>query len=120
MNKIIFLVYFFVFTVMSCKNLSCPGIQDGKYRGYSVAFYHKPVTGSIYELIIIPSCSDSVDLIVKFMNGHKFKDMTGVSVGMNSRNLIFKGILDNSTELKIVNNDSLAPEFRRIYACRSE
>lgn len=112
------IITFCLFILVSCNKLhTCIGIDEGKYSGYGLIFYHKPVTGSSYEQIIVPTCNDSSALIEKIKNSGKLVKVIGVSIGMNSKNTLFEGINKNSEKLRLLNNDRLAPEFRVVYVC---
>ncbi len=118
MGKRLMIISVVLLSILSCnKNHTCIGIKDGRYGGYGLIFYHMPVSGSSYELVIVPTCSDSLDLVGEIVNGTKLKNMIGVSVNMNSRNTFFEGIYKNSVRLRLFNNDSLAPQYRVIYIC---
>jgi hypothetical protein len=117
MDKKPMIIPLYLLILLSCnKYHTCVGIKDGKYSGYGVVFYHKPVTGSSYELIMVPTCNDSIDLIGRVKAG-KLTNMLGVSIDMNSRNPLFDEVYRNSAKFRFLNNDSLAPEFRLIYVC---
>jgi hypothetical protein len=118
MSKRLMIISAGLLAILSCnQNHTCIGIKDGKYGGYGLIFYHMPVSGSSNELVIVPTCNDSSDLISEIINGTKLNNRIGVSVNMNSRNTFFEGIYKNSVKLRLFNNDSLAPQYRVVYIC---
>ena len=50
--------------LLGCNNhRSCIGIINGKFSGYALSFYHRPVSGGNFEMLIFPVCdADSIML----------------------------------------------------------
>jgi hypothetical protein len=107
----------------SCTERCKPSIIDhGKFDGYAVAFYHKPVSGSGCEIKFIPTCRN--ELTTKNspteVDYAGMSSSEGVSVVVSLNDLRFKNIFENSKKIKVVNHDSLAQEFRYVYVCPVE
>lgn len=118
MNKILFLLC--GLTLLLCCNRTdeCNGIKNNQYNGYGIVFYHMPVSGGNYEIIIIPICGDTSDLIVTLKdNIKKVKILEGVSCSVNIRNTSFNKVFGKSQKINLINNNTLAPQYRMVYVC---
>jgi len=122
MRKIFLCFALLVLFITGCKRKpECNGVNKNQYTGYGIIFYHLPISGSSYELIIIPMCGDTTGLGLR--NGiqnnlHKLKMLKGISVTIGSnKDSSFKTIFEAPQKLKLINEPTLAAEYQTIYAC---
>jgi hypothetical protein len=117
-NEKVFFILALSISFAKCKsNSECEGIQNEKFIGKCVVFYHLPVSGSYVEMLIVPFCSDDNKLIEEMGDERKVKFMDGVSSSISLRDTVFVQVFRNATKLNLLNNQNLALEYRNIYAC---
>lgn len=118
MNKCL-LVIFLVIVFLGCRSKqNASEIKEGKYKVYAIVFFHKPVSGSNYEMLIIPTSMDSLSLLETLKSDiSNIKIDIGVSYSDNYYNKGFSAIIDSATKVKLLNNSTLAPRFQVIHIC---
>lgn len=118
--RIIFICFLFTLSLLiGCnRDIECKGIKDNQYSGYAIVFYHKPVSGSMIEVTIVPSCGDTLNL--KNLSERSFKDiklLRAVSYRVGIRDSLFANVFMKSRKIVLLNNQTLASELRNVYAC---
>lgn len=118
MNKCL-LGIFLIIVFVGCRDKqNTSKIKGGKYKGYATVFFHKPVSGSNYEMLIIPTSMDSLSLIQALKSDiSNIKTGIGVSCSDNYYNKSFSAIIDNAAKIRLLNNSTLAPQFQAIHVC---
>jgi hypothetical protein len=96
----------------------CSSIKNGQYAGYAIVFYHKPDSGSMVEISIVPACGDTLKLKSDIENGIKeLKILEGITYNVGIRDSSFMKVFENSRKINLLNNQTLASELRVVYAC---
>jgi hypothetical protein len=106
--------------LLSCNNYrSCTGIVNGKFSGYALAFYHKPVSGGNYEMFIIPVCDEDSAMLSGDLQANisRINLLSGFSYTVNINEGRFIEVFKKSKKFELTNNQSLAPQFREIFVC---
>ena len=119
MSKSNFLFIFGLSLLLCCNRASeCGGVKNGQYGGYAIVFYHKPDSGSMAEISIIPTCGDTLNLKGDIESSIKeLKIFEGVSYAVGIRDSSFIKVLERSQKINLLNNQTLASELRVVYAC---
>src|SRR5687768_6941021 len=80
------------------------GIENGKFVGYAIIFYHKPVSGGNYEMLIAPVCSDTKKLTEDLKtNITLINILSGVSSNININDAAFAEVFKKSQKFKLLN-----------------
>lgn len=118
MNKLLLGIYLIILFVGCRDKQNASVIKDGKYKGYATVFFHRPVSGSNYEIFIIPTPMDSLSLLQTLKSDiSNIKYDIGVSCSDNYYNKNFSAVIDGSIKIKLLNNSTLASHLQAIHFC---
>jgi hypothetical protein len=119
MSKTKFPFIFGLSLLLCCNRASdCGSVKNGQYVGYAIVFYHKPDSGNMVEISIVPVCGDTLNLKGDIESGIKeLKIFEGVSYNIGIRDSSFMKVFEKSQKINLLNNQTLASELRVVYAC---
>ena len=73
------------------KGTDCVGIKEGQYKGKALLFFHLPVSGSTYEILLFPICGKDVSKDIPTWP-KDFEIKPGVSLNLVSDDSLLKKI----------------------------
>jgi hypothetical protein len=101
------------------RSVGCNSISNGHYKGLAVIFYHKPVSGSTYEMLLFPVCGDAPGSNVKGITGEdiskEFKFQKGVSFNIASDDSLFFSVLHTSHNLSLNGKEKFTKSLQSIF-----
>ncbi|MFT3677212.1 MAG: hypothetical protein QM781_15050 [Chitinophagaceae bacterium] len=105
--------------VVSCNTTSkeaaaCPDFVKERTEREAVLFFHRPISGSTYQLFLFPVYDIAKDGIQDSLVLNK-QVTAGVSFSVASDDKQFSDILRTAKNIELVDHDSLAPNYRNIY-----
>lgn len=105
--------------VVSCNSPSkestpCPDFVKEKTGRDAVLFFHRPISGSTYQLVLFPVCDQSREQLMDslVLSGQLSE---GVSFVVVSDDKQFQDILRRSSKVDLVTSDSTGWNFKHIY-----
>lgn len=108
----------FILLAASCQQLpdrkeDCPGFLDEKTGRDAILFFHKPISGSTYEMLLFPVCNSSDTNQSKDVFFPKLGD--GISFNVTSDDERYKRVFKEARNIHLNNRDSLAWNLQNIY-----
>lgn len=96
------------------KGLDCPDFEKEKTEREAVLFFHRPISGSTYQLFLFPVCDIAKNGIKDSLVLNE-QVPAGVSFSVASDDKQFQDILRTAKNIELVGHDSLALNYRNIY-----
>lgn len=114
------MTYIYLTLVLSCpqkpQDTGCNEIIDGSFEGKAAVFFHKPVSGSTYQIFLLPFCN--ADYNSKLKEPFSRDNLgIGISFNLTSDSPQFKSLYSNTEKLNLKGRDRLAENLRFIYYC---
>lgn len=109
-------------TVTCCspqKRTDCVGIKEGRYKGKAMLFFHRPVSGSTYEILLFPICGKNVSSDSATWP-KDFEIKPGISLNLVSDDSLFKKILNNSRLWSLAKREQLDKSLQSIYVATAD
>lgn len=116
MNKFLLSLILIFISCNSDKKENCKSIEAGKFSGNAIVFFHRPISGSTYELLFFPICNDISSTSEIKTNISKIKMRKGVSIVLPSDDVFFKTIDSNSFKLRLIESKDVNSIFWSINA----
>jgi hypothetical protein len=118
MKKNIFFICFIL--ILSChqkpREMDCNELIEESFNGKAAIFFHKPISGSTYQIFLFPLCNVGFDNKLEepsyWTNLRK-----GISFNLTSDDPQFKTLYNNSRIKNLKGRDQMAENFRSIYYC---
>lgn len=106
--------------ILSCqqkpRETVCDKSIDESFNGQAAIFFHKPISGSTYQIFLFPTCSTNFDS--KLGESSPWDSLgKGISFSITSDNPQFKTLYNNAKILDLKGRDRMAKNFRTIYYC---
>lgn len=112
-----------IFGFSGCmKHCKPSDFSEREYNGYALAFFHRPESGSEYEIKFIPICRKEIPIPFdpKALNGKAINDVKGVEIVVNRADFRFALLFEKAIKFELRQSDSLAQEFQSVYVCPVE
>jgi hypothetical protein len=109
-------------TISCCtpqKGTDCIGIKEGQYRGKAMLFFHRPGSGSTYEILLFPICGKNVSSDIATWP-KDFEIKPGVSLNLVSDDSLFKKILNHSRLWSLAKREQLDKSLQSIYVATAD
>jgi hypothetical protein len=118
MRKNLFLIY--IILVVSCQQkpheTGCNEFIEKLFKGKAAIFFHKPISGSTYQIFLIPLCNAGFDS--KSEEPSRWANLgKGISFNLTSDDPQFKTLYKNAQKESLKDRDQMAENFRSIYYC---
>lgn len=105
--------------IFSChqkpKGTNCNDFIKGSFNGRAAIFFHKPISGSTYQVFLLPLCNTGRDNKSDSLSLDSLG--TGISFNITSDNVQFKTLYKNAKKISLKGRDQMAENFRSIYYC---
>ncbi len=100
--------------IQNTNKKSCEGFINGEFRGNAIILFHKPISGSTYQVFLIPVCNlDTLTSLSELSSTNKIA--SGISFSITSDDERFRFIKDKSQSFFLKGRDHLGENFRHIY-----
>ena len=115
--------YFFLLVItlnffcnQKSKVKKCDEFAGMEFKGEVVIFFHKPISGSTYQIFLFPFCNNVRDKESEV--GFSWPKVgTGISFNITSDNPQFQTLNKNVQKIDLKDREHLAQNFRAIYYC---
>ena len=113
------LYFIFVMLIASCQQkpeeTGCNDIIETSYKGEAAIFFHRPVSGSTYQIFLFPLCNAGSDKS-KLKEPPDWSSLgKGISFDLTSDNPQFRILYNNAKKANLKGRDQLAANFSSIY-----
>lgn len=104
--------------IVSCqqkpRETGCNEFIEQSFKGKAAIFFHKPISGSTYQIFLIPLCNGDFDS--KLEESSLWKNLgKGISFNLTSDDSQFKTLHKNAQKVNLKGRDAMAENFRSIY-----
>lgn len=118
MNKCFILIC--LISILSChqkqKETDCNDLSEQSFRGTAGIFFHKPISGSTYQIFLFPLCNEGLeDKLEELTSFHRLRK--GISFNITSDDPQFKAIYNNAKKISLKGRDHMGENFKSIYYC---
>lgn len=116
MRRNYFLIY--IALIVSCQHKPhesvCNEFIEQSFKGKAAIFFHKPISGSTYQIFLIPLCNAGFDSKLEELS-HWANLGKGISFNLTSDDPQFKTLYKNAQKANLKGREQMAENFRSIY-----